>query len=47
MQQALYAKVIGFPAINYVNQQEMGNNTNKKPLNAQQKGLIMVKYSNI
>ena len=46
-QQALYTKVVGFLVINYVNRREMGNNTNEKLLNARQKGLIIVKYSNI
>ena len=46
-QQTLYAKVVRFPAMNYVNRQEMGNDTNEKPLNTQQKGLTIVKYSNV
>ena len=46
-QQVLYAKVIGFPAMNYINWQEMGNDINKKPLNMRQKGLTIVKYSSV
>ena len=46
-QQASCAKVVGFPAMNYVNRREMGNDTNEKPLNARQKGSTMVKYSNV
>ena len=46
-QQALCTKVVGFPAMNYVNWWEMGNDTNKKPLNVWQKGSTMIKYSNM
>jgi hypothetical protein len=31
----------------YINQQELSNTTNKKPLNTRQTGKMMVKYSNV
>jgi hypothetical protein len=35
------------PATMYINQRELGNTTNEKPLNTQQTGKTMVKYSNV
>lgn len=46
-QQALYAKVVSNPAINYINRRKIGNDTNEKPLYAGQKGLMMIGYSKV
>ena len=35
------------PAMMYINRRELGNTTSEKPLNAQQTGKTMVKYSNV
>ena len=44
-QQASCAKVVGFPAMNYINRREMGSDTNEKPFNARQTRKTMLKYS--
>lgn len=44
-QQASCARVVGFPAMNYINRRKMGSDTNKKPFNARQTGKTMIKYS--
>jgi superfamily II DNA helicase RecQ len=46
-QQASKASVVGMPAMMYINRRELGNTTNEKPLNTQQTGKTMVKYSNV
>ena len=44
-QQASCAKMVGFPAMNYINRREMGSDTNEKPFNARQTSKTMLKYS--
>lgn len=46
-QQASKSSVVGMPAMMYINRREFGNHTNEKPLNAQQIGKTMVKYSDV
>jgi hypothetical protein len=46
-QQASKTSVVGMPAVMYINRRELGNTTSEKPLNAQQTGKMMVKYSNV
>ncbi|KAL5371306.1 hypothetical protein DPSP01_014356 [Paraphaeosphaeria sporulosa] len=46
-QQASKASVVGMPAVMYINRRELGNTTNEKPLNAEQLGKTMIKYSNV
>ncbi|CAN9476995.1 unnamed protein product [Alternaria alternata] len=47
MDQASKASVVGMPAMMYINRRELGNTTSEKPLNAQQTGKTIVKYSNV
>lgn len=44
-QQVSTPQVVGFPAMNYINRCEMGNDTNEKPFNARQTGKTMIKYA--
>ena len=39
--------MVGLLAVNYINRREMGNDTNKKPLNAMQMGITMITYSRV
>ena len=39
--------MVGLLVVNYINRREIGNDTNKKPLNAMQKGIIIITYSRV
>jgi len=44
-QQASCTSVVGFPAMNYINRRELGNDSNEKPFNARQTAKTMIKYT--
>ncbi|KAH3936733.1 hypothetical protein HBI81_248730 [Parastagonospora nodorum] len=46
-QRASTSKVVGMPAMMYINRRELGNTSNEKPFNASQTGSTMLKYSDV
>jgi hypothetical protein len=41
------SRVVGMPAMMYINRREFGNTTNEKPFNSSQTGKTMIKYGNV